>query len=167
MGAQQSSQAPQEQVISAPEPSTSVEFAPSLISRLASPASPAPSTTSTDDVVRQRLASEAAHIRQQEAEILSSISAALEKDNLDKEQGAAAGLSSDRLGRDIDDVREKVERLRREREGKESARIREAKDEVTRCYLSHPDRPLDCWKEVEAFKAEVSALEQAFVKSMQ
>jgi hypothetical protein len=29
-----------------------------------------------------------------------------------------------------------------------------------------PERALDCWAEVDAFKAQVSKLEQAFVKSL-
>jgi altered-inheritance-of-mitochondria protein 13 len=125
MGAAQSSQTGQEHVISAPEPSTSVsvscercerianghcrvvspvltcrpiQFSPSLVDRLSHPPSEKPK--STDEVVRQRLAAEAAHIRQQEAEILEKISAALEKENLDKEK---PGMSSEVLGRDIEE----------------------------------------------------------------
>ncbi|KAI9633969.1 uncharacterized protein MKK02DRAFT_38640 [Dioszegia hungarica] len=175
MGAQQSSQAPQEQVFQS-EPSTSVQFSPSLIDRLSS-AAPSPdksakssssvsgsSSSSTDDIVRRRLAAESAHIRQQESEILSKISAALEKENMDKEKPR---MSSQVLSRDIEEVREKVGRMKREREQKEGEGVRKAKEGVVACYAAKKDRPLDCWKEVEAFKFEVSKLEQAFVKSMQ
>ncbi|GFZ48634.1 hypothetical protein JCM24511_06383 [Saitozyma sp. JCM 24511] len=162
MGAAQSSQTGQEHVISAPEPSTSVSFSPTLVDRLSHPPSEKPK--STDEVVRQRLAAEAAHIRQQEAEILEKISAALEKENLDKEK---PGMSSEVLGRDIEEVREKVQRMRNERSSRENEEVRRAKEGVVKCYLDNPEKPLDCWKEVEAFKAEVSKLEQAFVKSLQ
>lgn len=88
-------------------------------------------SSSTDDIVRRRLAAEAAHIRQQEAEILSKISAALEKENLDKEK---PGMSSEVLGRDIEGVREKVARMKRERNEKEGEGVTKAKEEVVRCY---------------------------------
>ncbi|OCF38167.1 hypothetical protein I317_01465 [Kwoniella heveanensis CBS 569] len=163
MGAAQSSQNVQEQVISAPEPSTSVQFSPSLISRLSSPHEETSPHASADEVVRRRLAAESAHLRSQEAEILSSISAALEKENLDKEK---PGMSSEVLGRDIEEVREKVERLK-ERRAREGEGVKAAREGVEKCYLNNPDKPLDCWKQVEAFKSEVAKLEQAFVKSLQ
>lgn len=147
MGAGQSTPgAAQEQVISAPEPSTSVQvsrshslfaviansqFSPSLVSRLSSPAEPINAQASTDDIVRRRLAAESAHIRAQEAEILQKISAALEKENLDKEK---PGMSSEVLGRDIEEVREKVERMRKEREQKEGPEVTAAREGVIRCY---------------------------------
>ncbi|WVQ84307.1 hypothetical protein IAT38_006459 [Cryptococcus sp. DSM 104549] len=163
MGAAQSSQNAHEQVVTAPEPSTSVQFSPTLISRLSSPHEPAPASSSTDEVVRRRLAAESAHLRAQEAEILKSISAALEKENLDKEK---PGMSSEVLGRDIEEIKEKVERMK-EKRTKEGEAVRAARESVEKCYLSNSDRPLDCWKEVESFKAEVAKLEQAFVKSLQ
>ncbi|KAK1921969.1 hypothetical protein DB88DRAFT_496731 [Papiliotrema laurentii] len=165
MGAGQSTQAG-DQVISAPEPSTSVQFSPSLVSRLSSPATEQSTEkhSSTDEIVRRRLAAESAHIRAQEAEILQSISAALEKENLDREK---PGMSSEVLGRDIEEVREKVERMRKERAAREGEGVQRAREGVVRCYKEKSDRPLDCWKEVEAFKQEVGKLEQAFVKSLQ
>ncbi|KIR62437.1 hypothetical protein I314_03379, partial [Cryptococcus bacillisporus CA1873] len=138
-------------------------FSPALISRLSSPHDPAPPTSSTDDIVRRRLAAESAHLRSQEAEILHSISAALEKENLDREK---PGMSSQVLGRDIDEIREKVERIK-EKKNNESEGVKLARQSVEQCYLANEDKPLDCWKQVEAFKAEVAKLEQAFVKSLQ
>lgn len=148
MGATQSSQSPAEQVISAPGPSTSVQvsppsylhnlpsdvsqFSPSLISRLSSPPDKPNTSNTPDDIVRRRLAAESAHLRSQEAEILSSISAALEKENLDREK---PGMSSEVLGRDIEEVREKVERMGSGRREKESEGVRRAKEGVVRCYL--------------------------------
>ncbi|OWZ35969.1 hypothetical protein C361_05289 [Cryptococcus neoformans Tu259-1] len=163
MGAAQSSQPAQDQLIQPQEPNTSVQFSPALISRLASPHEPTAPTSNTDDVVRRRLAAESAHLRAQEADILKSISAALEKENLDREK---PGMSSEVLGRDIDEIREKVERMK-EKRNKEGEGVKRARQGVEHCYLANGDKPLDCWKEVEAFKAEVAKLEQAFVKSLQ
>lgn len=43
-------------------------------------------------------------------------------------------MSSEVLGRDIEEVREKVERMGSERREKESEGIRSAKEGVVRCY---------------------------------
>ncbi|EAL19238.1 hypothetical protein CNBH3370 [Cryptococcus deneoformans B-3501A] len=161
MGAAQSSQ-PADQLIHPQEPNTSVQFSPALISRLSTPHEPTPTST-TDDVVRRRLAAESAHLRAQEADILSAISAALEKENLDREK---PGMSAHVLGSDIDHIREKIERMKDKR-NKEGDGVKLARQGVETCYRANGDRPLDCWKQVEAFKAEVAKLEQAFVKSLQ
>ncbi|EIW72243.1 hypothetical protein TREMEDRAFT_70657 [Tremella mesenterica DSM 1558] len=162
MGASQSAPTTQEHVVS-PEPSTSVQFSPSLISRLSNPPSDT-SSNNPEDVVRRRLAAESAHIRQQEAEILQSINAALEKENLDREK---PGMSSEVLGRDIEEVREKVERMKKEKAAREGEGVRSARESVRRCYLENIDHPLDCQRQVDAFKEEVRKLELAFVKSLQ
>lgn len=110
------------------------QISPSLVDRLLHPADTPDSKTShasTDDIVRKRLAAESAHLRTQEAEILSAISAALEKENLDKEK---PGMSSEVLGRDIEEVREKVERMKQERESKEGEGVKRAKQAVVQCY---------------------------------
>jgi altered-inheritance-of-mitochondria protein 13 len=41
--------------------------------------------------------------------------------------------------------------------------VEKAKSEVVQCLRANDRRPLDCWKEVENFRREVSRLEQAFV----
>jgi altered-inheritance-of-mitochondria protein 13 len=73
-------------------------------------------------------------LRSQEAEILSKINAALEKENLEKER-ENPGLSSGVLGKDIEGVREKIERMGREKERKEGEGVKSAKGAVVKCYL--------------------------------
>jgi altered-inheritance-of-mitochondria protein 13 len=73
-------------------------------------------------------------LRSQEAEILSKINAALEKENLEKER-ENPGLSSGVLGKDIEGVREKIERMGREKERKEGEGVKSAKGAVVQCYL--------------------------------
>ena len=41
--------------------------------------------------------------------------------------------------------------------------INKAKEKVVTCLRLNDRRPLDCWKEVEAFKREVGRLEGAFL----
>ncbi|BEI92927.1 uncharacterized protein CcaverHIS019_0505550 [Cutaneotrichosporon cavernicola] len=150
----------QEQVVRAPEEGTSVEFSPSLLQRLMAPRAAAPST---DDLVRQRLAAESAALRQKEAEILGSISAALEKENLDRDK---PGTSSEVLGNDIEAVREKIARMAQDKKNLETPELAAARAGVVACYKNKPEHALDCWREVDAFKVQVSKLEQAFVKSL-
>ena len=69
-------------------------------------------------------------------------------------------MSSEVLGRDIEEVREKVERMRKDKESKEGPEIRQAREKVVLCYKEKEGKPLDCWREVEAFKNEVSKLEK-------
>lgn len=110
-----------------------LQFSPTLIQRLANPGAFAQAATasSTDELVRQKLAAESAALRQKEAEILSSISSALEKENLDRDKG----LSSEVLGRDIEEVREKVERIVEDKKTRLDNGVVRAKEGVVACYL--------------------------------
>lgn len=154
MGANQSAEAaPREQVISAPpqDQSTSVQvclstsraksvktngqFSPTLINRLSNPSSKSKSDDSkpqsNDEIIRRRLAAESEHLRTQEAEILRDISSALEKENLDKEK---PGMSSEVLGRDIEEIREKIERMKSDRLGQVGKGVQSAQEGVRKCY---------------------------------
>ncbi len=92
---------------------------------------PRAAAPSTDDLVRQRLAAESAALRQKEAEILGSISAALEKENLDREK---PGMSSEVLGNDIEAVREKIERMAQDKKNLETPELAAARASVVACY---------------------------------
>lgn len=61
----------------------------------------------------------------------------------------------------IDDLRTKLGERRKVQslpDGVEAAR-----NEVVRCLRENDRRPLDCWREVEAFKEEVRRLEKGWV----
>lgn len=47
---------------------------------------------------------------------------------------------------------------------KPSKEVEKAKEALVKCLRTNDRRPLDCWEEVEAFKAEVGKLERAFVE---
>ncbi|KAJ9114472.1 hypothetical protein QFC20_001345 [Naganishia adeliensis] len=172
--AQGDAQKPAEQVIRPQEQGTSVQFAPSLISQLASSSSSSTSSeepsarTHHDSAIMARLQAETERLRTEEASIMAKISSALEKENLDKEK---PGMSSELLSRDMEEVREKLEKLGRKRkevfeEQGEKKEVRKQRDAVVQCYLKNHERPLDCWKEVEYFKRSVSNLEADFVASL-
>jgi altered-inheritance-of-mitochondria protein 13 len=41
--------------------------------------------------------------------------------------------------------------------------VDKARNEVVRCLRENDRRPLDCWREVEAFKEEVRRMEKGWV----
>jgi altered-inheritance-of-mitochondria protein 13 len=106
-----------------------------MINRLSNPSSKSKSDESkpqsNDEIIRKRLAAESEHLRTQEAEILKDISSALEKENLDKEK---PGMSSEVLGRDIEEIREKIERMKKDRMGQVGKGVQSAQEGVRKCY---------------------------------
>jgi len=65
-------------------------------------------------------------------------------------------------------VAKEVEALRAKLEGRKKlqgwpAEVERARGEVVRCLRENDRRPLDCWREVEAFKEEVKRLEKGWV----
>ncbi|KKY13821.1 hypothetical protein UCDDS831_g08646 [Diplodia seriata] len=71
-------------------------------------------------------------------------------------------ISHGAVQREIDGLRKKLdERKRLELPDK---RVEEAKIKIVECLRVNDRRPLDCWREVEAFKKEVGRLEKEFVE---
>ena len=163
--------APVEQVVRPQEPSTSVQvsrtssiagpsisscmtdtvlsssqFAPSLLTQLTSSSSDQTNASSSsnhhDPVILSRLQAEVSKLRSEEAQILKSISSALEKENLDRDRGSTensqGSLNSVTLSRDLEDVREKVERMMGKRAGHvgaESSEVETGRASLVQCYL--------------------------------
>jgi altered-inheritance-of-mitochondria protein 13 len=44
--------------------------------------------------------------------------------------------------------------------------LESARDNVERCLRENDRRPLDCWREVEAFKEEVRRMEKGWVEKV-
>lgn len=70
-------------------------------------------------------------------------------------------LGRESIQREIDVLRKKMEG-RRKVEALDRG-LEKAKEEVVSCLRTNDRRPLDCWREVEAFKREVGRLERRFV----
>ncbi|KAK5991203.1 MICOS complex subunit mic19-like protein [Cladobotryum mycophilum] len=68
------------------------------------------------------------------------------------------------LGREIDDLRKKLEERKNVRDLPES--VEKARSNVIRCLRENDRRPLNCFEEVEAFKAEVKKLEKEWVNKV-
>lgn len=66
------------------------------------------------------------------------------------------------VSREIKQLEEKLRTRKLVKEVPES--VETARSEVVRCLREHDRRPLDCWREVEAFKEEVRRLEKGWVE---
>ena len=70
--------------------------------------------------------------------------------------------SHDSVQKEIMDLRKKLDS--RKTVEKMSPEVEKAKDSLVTCLRTNDRRPLDCWQEVENFKAEVSKMERAFIQ---
>lgn len=66
-------------------------------------------------------------------------------------------------------VFEELEKLRRGLDQRKKVReiprdVEKARQEVVMCLKKNDRRPLDCWREVEAFKASVGKMEEDFIE---
>ena len=72
-----------------------------------------------------------------------------------------AKLNSKSVQDEIDLLKKKLESRKKVEEA--DAGVVKAKEELVQCLRMNDRRPLDCWKEKEAFKKEVGRLEREFV----
>lgn len=102
-------------------------------------------------------------LKSEEAEIISQVEAALEKENLDRELSSASEgkeTSSVVLERDVEEITRKVERHREKREGLDG-QMKESREALESCYKRNEGHPLDCWREVADFKLAAEGIEKA------
>lgn len=96
-------------------------------------------------------------LHKQESDALSQayekLAAADEKDD--------QGVSRFTVGKEIKDLQKKLEGRKQLRALPDS--VEAARGDVVRCLRENDRRPLDCWEEVEKFKAEVKKLEKSWV----
>ncbi|KAJ7694080.1 hypothetical protein B0H17DRAFT_1159168 [Mycena rosella] len=152
-----------------------VSFSQDLVDHLAdNVASPEPSPArqgSIDAQIRARIQAELQHLRAEEQSVRDQIHAALEKENLDRERAMAGDPDSIKtsasLLADLDGVRAKVDRFHARRDLTEYPALREHSDALVACYKNNPSAPLDCWHQVDQFKASVAEIEQQHIKSLQ
>ena len=80
---------------------------------------------------------------------------AVARENVRNDQSSAKVLEDlSKLRKDLDQ-RKKVREMPRE--------LEKARQELVGCLKKNDRRPLDCWREVEAFKAGVGRMEQDFM----
>ncbi|KAJ7752147.1 hypothetical protein B0H16DRAFT_1547549 [Mycena metata] len=155
--------------------SSPVSFSQDLVDTLAdNAASPTPSPArqnSIDAHIRARIQAELQQLRAEEQSVRDQIYAALEKENLDRERAMAGDPDSVKtsaaLLADLDEVRAKVDRFHARRDLSEFPTLRQDSEALVACYKNNATTPLNCWQQVDKFKASVAQVEQQHIKSLQ
>ncbi|KAH7316548.1 hypothetical protein B0I35DRAFT_257072 [Stachybotrys elegans] len=127
----------------------------------ASPETDASRERLTELKIQARVAEELKKIQQKETEALN---VAHEKLSAALNDSEDSGPSRFTLGKEVDALRKKLEERKQLRPLPDS--VEGARNEVVRCLRDNDRRPLDCWQEVENFKAEVKKLEQTWVNKV-
>ncbi len=66
------------------------------------------------------------------------------------------------MSKEIAELKRKL--AQRKKVEQPDAGVTRAKEALVTCLRTNEHRPLDCWKEVENFKKEISRLEKEFVE---
>lgn len=111
--------------------------------------------------IQRRVAAELKRLQAEEARSLQQKEAKLSAAAADAEQAYSDKPSRQTVSQEIEALRAKLEERRKVRTIPDSTEA--ARSEVVRCLRENDRRPLDCWREVEAFKAEVRKLENGWV----
>ncbi|GAA5884894.1 hypothetical protein JCM3774_004480 [Rhodotorula dairenensis] len=157
-----------------------VNFSESLINHLSSQSLPSSSVPASrqqalDAHIQQRIHAELQQLRHQEQQVRQEIERALEKENLDRERGAAAADANNAnadgkpapshsasLLKDLEQLEKRAHGLKKERaETPEWKAVDLGKDQLERCFRDNRQTPLNCRAEAEKFKAAVAAVEKA------
>lgn len=109
----------------------------------------------------------AAELRKLEADASARLSSQLGSSLLPPDSDSSSSDSSPSTSRQ--QVAAEIEALRRRLETRKVVRdvpaaVEAARSDVVRCLREHDRRPLDCWREVEAFKEQVRRLEKGWVE---
>ncbi|KAK7432801.1 hypothetical protein QQZ08_000663 [Neonectria magnoliae] len=110
--------------------------------------------------IQARVAEELKKLQQQESEALKVAQEKLAA----AEFKADDGPSNHTVSKEIEDMRKKLEARKQVRPLPDT--VERARSAVVRCLRDNDRRPLDCWQEVENFKAEVKKLEKGWVEKV-
>ncbi|KAI9786400.1 MAG: hypothetical protein M1839_006860 [Geoglossum umbratile] len=145
---------------------TPVRFSQELIESLQSN----PETDSTREKtlelhIQSRVAAELEKLRERESRLLKDLEEQISNEAPDKSAPQQEeSPTSTAVHESITSLRSKLSSRRKLESVDES--VEKAKDDVVRCLRENDRRPLDCWREVEAFRKEVGRLERRFVEKV-
>lgn len=113
--------------------------------------------------IQSRVSEELKKAQNRQSEALAAakdkISAAA--DRLVPEGAEKKKIDSEALAKEVDAMRKHLDSRKQVRDLPES--VEKARNDVVKCLRENDRRPLDCWQEVETFKAEVKKLEKTWV----
>ncbi|OAQ85057.1 hypothetical protein VFPBJ_03830 [Purpureocillium lilacinum] len=110
--------------------------------------------------IQARVAEELKKLQKRESEALylAHNKLAASKDAAAADENAPSRYT---VGKEVEELRRKLEERKKVRALPDD--VEKARGDVIRCLREHDRRPLDCWEEVEKFKAEVKKLEKGWV----
>ncbi|KAI1417465.1 DUF1690-domain-containing protein [Hypoxylon sp. FL1857] len=112
--------------------------------------------------VQARVASE---LRKLEAQASAALKEAEEKvTSVPETENEANQLSRQTVSKEVEALRARLDKRKQLKPLPES--VEQARDGVVKCLRENDRRPLDCWREVEAFKEEVRRLEKGWVEKV-
>jgi altered-inheritance-of-mitochondria protein 13 len=114
-----------------------------------------------EDKVQARVAEELKQLQQAETEALNRAHERLAAYPTDAEDKSPSRFT---LGKEVEELRRKLDERKQLRSLPDS--VESARSDVVRCLRDNDRRPLDCWQEVENFKAEVKKLETTWVSKV-
>ncbi|TIC95986.1 MICOS complex subunit mic19 [Colletotrichum higginsianum] len=115
----------------------------------------------TELQIQARVAEELKRLQTKESEALKL---AHEKIAAEDKPAPEGQRSHEAVAREIEALRAKLAERKKVRDLPDG--VEAARSEVVRCLRENDRRPLDCWKEVEAFKEEVKRLEKGWVEKV-
>lgn len=96
--------------------------------------------------------------------LLSHLSSPFYQDHSKKEgEKTDSGRSHESVSKEVQELKAKLNA--RKQVEKTTVELDKAREKLVSCLRTNDRRPLDCWEEVDAFKAEVSKLEKRFVQN--
>ncbi|GAA5932456.1 Mic19p [Sporobolomyces koalae] len=159
-----------------------VQFSETLINQLSTESSSTNASSTTgvpssrqealDHHIQLKIQSELKHLREQEHQVRQEIERALEKENLDREKGAASanepGLAhSASLLEDLKQLEQRTASIKQSRqETSEWKHLESNKEQLASCFQKNRKTPLECRAEAESFKQAVAQLEKTFIASV-
>ncbi|KAK0633586.1 hypothetical protein B0T14DRAFT_533776 [Immersiella caudata] len=110
--------------------------------------------------IQTRVAAELKRLRAEEAAALKEAQQKLSESESTQAESELK-VTRQTVSKEVEALRAKLQERKKVRELPEG--VEAARSEVVRCLRENDRRPLDCWKEVEAFKEEVRRLEKGWV----
>jgi MICOS complex subunit MIC19 len=118
--------------------------------------------------IQSRVTAELEKLRERESRLLKELEDQISNEPLSSPENPISqqveSPTSTTVHESIASLRSKLASRRKLEEIDES--VEKAKNNVVRCLRENDRRPLDCWREVEAFRREVGRLERNFVEKV-
>ncbi|KAI0886213.1 DUF1690-domain-containing protein [Annulohypoxylon maeteangense] len=111
--------------------------------------------------VQARVASELRKLEAQESALLKAAQEKIADIVPNPKDEAANQRSRQAVSKEVEALRARLDKRKQLRPIPETVEV--ARTEVVKCLMENDRRPLDCWKEVEAFKEEVRRLEKGWI----